>query len=611
MTNFMRACLISLPCLSIGSGSEAREPAARRGSADLTSLDWTLELNSETLRRDKQGRTYAEVPASPELSFTNGLTVEAWINADRPASEGLQTIVSKWTTRDAFDRFAAFDASRTSGLNTAGFLGAVFDGRYIYFSPQHDLERRSGKVLRYDTHRPLDDPGAYTGYDAENTAGLDTRGYYGACFDGWYIYFVPRYDGQQLHSRVLRYDTQSEFTKRQSWDAHDAELAVSHQGVAFDGQFIYFASGYDQDGRASGIVLRYDTTGGFHKVESWSMYNTETIGGDTLPTANFDGAAFDGRFIYFVPLDHGVVVRYDSHAPFSDSCSWAAWDVRPLGVKWCVGSVFDGRYLYLVPYGETKVVVRYDTRGEFQAANSWQAYDATDTGGLFTTGYDGGAFDGRYVYFIPFWDARGRWHSNFLRYDTQEAFESAAAWTSADAANTNEIRTVGYNGGAFDGRYLYCAPWHDFTGYPEKILGHGRVLRYDTVGDGGSFSLRWSDYGHNGGLCAAVPGPSFVINTRQGARSVAAHRCFAAGPHYLAGTYDGNTVRLYIDGELIAQREASGKIVSNETPITIGRIHAGEGYFAGVIQRVRISRQAKRAETILETYRQGINSSRR
>ena len=607
MMNFTRVCLSLLPCLALGCGSESREAAPRRASTELTSDDWTWELNPEILRCDRQGRTYSEIPQSPELNFTNGLTVEAWINADRPASEGLQSIVSKWATRKAFDRFAAFDASRTSGLNTAGFLGAVFDGQYIYFSPQHDLKRRSGKVLRYDTHRPFEDPAAYTGYDAENTSGLNTRGYYGACFDGRYVYFVPRHDGQQHHSRVLRYDTKSEFIDRQSWDAHDAELAVSHQGVAFDGRFIYFAPGYYQDGRASGLVLRYDRTGGFHEVESWATYNTETIEGDMLPTANFDGAAFDGRFIYFIPLDHGVVVRYDSRASFSDSRSWAAWDVRSLGVKRCVGSVFDGRYLYLVPYGETKVIVRYDTRGEFQAASSWQNYDAQDTGGRFTTGYDGGAFDGRYVYFIPFWDDRGTWHCNFLRYDTQGAFESADAWSSVDAANTNEIKTVGYNGGAFDGRYLYCAPWHDFTGYPERILGHGRVLRYDTVGDGGSFSLRWSDSGHNGGLCAAVPGPSFVINTQQGARSVAAHHSVAAGPHYIVGTYDGHTVRLYIDGQLEAQREATGEIISNETPVTIGRIHAGEGYFAGVIRRVQISNQVKSAETILGIYKRGID----
>ena len=42
---------------------------------------------------------------------------------------------------------------------------------------------------------------------------------------------------------------------------------------------------------------------------------------------------------------------------------------------------------------------------------------------------------------------------------------------------------------------------------------HGKILRYDTLGTNGAFSLRYCDYGHNGGLCAAVPGPSFLVNT--------------------------------------------------------------------------------------------------
>ena len=66
--------------------------------------------------------------------------------------------------------FAAFDASWTDGLHSAGYFGAVFDGRYVYFSPEQiksggrgaDNKRtvydddQHGVVLRYDTHAPFE-----------------------------------------------------------------------------------------------------------------------------------------------------------------------------------------------------------------------------------------------------------------------------------------------------------------------------------------------------------------------------------------------------------------------------------------------------------------------
>ena len=50
------------------------------------------------------------------------------------------------------------------------------------------------------------------------------------------------------------------------------------------------------------------------------------------------------------------------------------------------------------------------------------------------------------------------------------------------------------------------------------------MLRYDTVGTRGAFSLRFSDLGHNGGLNAALPGSRFLVNTEHGPVSAAANR---------------------------------------------------------------------------------------
>jgi len=115
------------------------------------------------------------------------------------------------------------------------------------------------------------------------------------------------------------------------------------------------------------------------------------------------------------------------------------------------------------------------------------------------------------------------------------------------------------------------------------------VLRCDTLGRGGAFSLRYGDYGHNGGLCAAAPGPSFLINTDQGVRSVAAYRRLAPGAHHLAGVYDGRSLSLYVDGELAARREASGRLVECGVEVTVGELSGGSARFEGTVERARIT----------------------
>ena len=271
--------------------------------------------------------------------------------------------------------------------------------------------------------------------------------------------------------------------------------------------------------------------------------------------------------------------------------------------EWSVHPSHDGRYVYYVPYGDNPVVVRYDVEKEFTEKGSWSAYAIAQTEGLRTMGFDGAAFDGRYVYFVPFYDGGKDFHGTALRYDTQGDFLAPDSWRAFDAGSTDGLATKGYNGGAFDGRFLYLAPWHDGKEYPPKIEGHGRVLRYDTVGENGSFSLRYADCGHNGGLCAALPGPRFIVNTDHGAVSVAANRILEPGVHHVAGVYDGRRIGLFIDGELANEREASGAIQTNGVPIVVGRIADGTGVFKGKIRHARISDTARSEAWIATEYR--------
>ena len=158
------------------------------------------------------------------------------------------------------------------------------------------------------------------------------------------------------------------------------------------------------------------------------------------------------------------------------------------------------------------------------------------------------------------------------------------------------MHTTAYNAGAFDGRFIYTAPWR---GDRDGEHAHGRVLRYDTLGADGSFSLRFCDFGHNGGLNAALLGPSFVVNTDGGPVSVAAHRPLNAGDHHLAGIYDGHHIRLYVDGILAAERAAAGRpLQQTDVPVDIGHLAGGSARFTGSISEIYLAAQAHGAEWV-------------
>jgi hypothetical protein len=67
--------------------------------------------------------------------------------------------------------------------------------------------------------------------------------------------------------------------------------------------------------------------------------------------------------MYFVPNSASLLARYDTTASVSAGASWATFELK--GVSSSVygynGAIFDGRYMYLVPFA-TSVVMRFDAR---------------------------------------------------------------------------------------------------------------------------------------------------------------------------------------------------------------------------------------------------------
>jgi hypothetical protein len=393
------------------------------------------------------------VDAGGSTTPDTGSPVDAQIT-DAGAADASDADTTVYSDMTSATFWSAFD---TKGLGTGTFEGAAFDGRYVYFVPS--INSVGGVVARYDTQASFGSAGSWTTFDT-TTVNAGAKGFVGGVFDGRYVYFIPTTNGAP-DGIVARYDTQASFSDGASWSTFDTTTvdatAKGFYGGTFDGRYLYLVPG------TNGAVARYDTQGASFNDggASWTTFDTTTLDGGAAK--GFAGAAFDGQYVYFVPIFNGafdgIVTRYDTKASFAAGASWTTFDTTTVNAnaKAFAGAAFDGRYLYLVPDNNGGTVARYDTQAAFATAASWSTFDTTTLGpDAGARGFIGAAFDGRYVYLVPFFN--GAADGVVARHDTKGTFTAAASWSTFDTT-TVDSGAKGFAGAAFDGRYVYFVPY--------------------------------------------------------------------------------------------------------------------------------------------------------
>ena len=247
--------------------------------------------------------------------------------------------------------YSFFDTT-TVNANSNGFAGAIFDGRYVYFVPFNG-GGWSGQITRYDTTLSFTSSGSYSIF---NTASVNANsgGFIGAVFDGRYIYFVPnRTSSFTNNGQVTRYDTTSSFTSSGSYSFFDTTTvnagSLGFWSGVFDGRYVYLIPANGINGQ----ITRYDTTLPFSSASSYTVFNTATVNANSR---SFYGAVFDGRYIYLIPVTNastysGQITRYDTTQNFTNSGSYTFFDTATVnsGSKGFLGGIYDGKYVYLVP----------------------------------------------------------------------------------------------------------------------------------------------------------------------------------------------------------------------------------------------------------------------
>jgi len=350
--------------------------------------------------------------------------------------------ILRYDTQAAFTAqtsWIVFFVSSAPFGSSGGFEGAVYDGRYVYFIPDESAgPTYTHLTIRYDTTLPFNATTSWTQFDMSTLAdsGAPIAGYAGGTFDGTYVYYAPRANDAGPFGRVARYDTRGagidagdaatpNFDNAANWSLFDlttlpstqstsTTIAVGFFGAMYDGTWVYFvpqlndAFGGVIRGGESSIVARVKASDPLQTSSSWQLYDMSAVSGEA---ADFIGAGFDGRYVYFVPQANQIVTRFDTTtSTMSSTSNWSQYDLAQILPPWDAtiprysGAVFDGRFMYFVPaVAGFGTLVRYDTTSTFTSDCAWSLTDLTAMtfDGLVPQGMVGAIFDGQYVYLVP------------------------------------------------------------------------------------------------------------------------------------------------------------------------------------------------------------------
>lgn len=267
------------------------------------------------------------------------------------------------------------------------------NGRYFYIAPYDGTSKY--KLVRIDALA------AETAFDASCVASYDLSaldadafGFTGAVWCAGAVYLIPSYNVLPAKGLAVRYDESGSFTSLSSYQKFDMTqggLYPRARGFSLggtDGRYIYYApwdAGDAAPGDISGLIVRYDTsTNDFEDAGGWEYYDLETH--STNPTKGLSGGTFDGRYMYFAPvevtrngLDGFLFCRFDTSIGLGLSHE-ASWEFVRLDTLWpeALGyyeAAYDReRYVMFNCFGHGVQLV-YDTTLAFTSQSSWTAVD--------------------------------------------------------------------------------------------------------------------------------------------------------------------------------------------------------------------------------------------
>ncbi len=422
--------------------------------------------------------------------------------------------------------------SEVPGSKVRGFAFGCHDGTYLYPAPCYlTASSFHGRVLRYDARLPFENADSWELYDISNLNTPKAGGFHGAFVAGQHVYYVPLWQvGSSpvtMGCVATRYNRALSFSNSGAWEFFNMATktldvngrAISPKGYVmgdYDGQRYVYYFPWDNiygAGGHHGILGRYDTLGDFDDPASWDFVDMTKFSGYSN-AKGFHGGCYANGYLYLAPhaLSYdpftfsGLAVQYNTNAAIGSQNSYKKFDIttKHLGANSFYGAAFDGRYVWYAPYinliDNPCVVARYDTTnandpaGGFASGDNWEVLDMITLysymyGGTVAVGYAGCFFDGRWVWFAPFYDDTLATHIGMIaRFDTKynDGIDDVKAWSFLDLRNVNDGLN-GFHGVVCHGGYAYLIPDEGNAGY------HGNFAKIDCF-------MKGAQYGSKAGM---------------------------------------------------------------------------------------------------------------
>jgi hypothetical protein len=419
----MKSLATFLSLVVLGCGSPAGSPSNAESDAGRSDGD----LSDARVKLDSGHRPEASVEAAPPS------------DAPPPKDVAPPPSYNDWTDPGLWESVAwpiPIDVDTT-----------VFDGRYLYVG-QDDDGNGGAAIFRYDSTLPFATKSSWSFVELfpGNIASTGVSAVAGGVvyFEADFASGIPVEDQSFLEAYVP-----SATYKATSWVASGLETCsvcvnAGTTTAGSDGTAAYFAFGSDE---GHGL-LRV-------KGSAASTLDFTVDGGaDLFPAAS--GTAFDGTHLYFIAGQTGF--RLPVASPFALGSLEAFDPAALLGISaselGLVRAAFDGRYVYFVPGSlEEPTLVRYDPKGSLSDPGSWSKMDASSVlPANFTL--NAVTFDGRYLYLVGQAYQSGMYSLVLARFDSTRVWTDPSAWSLTPGL---PMPPVAFESAAFDGQYLYFA----------------------------------------------------------------------------------------------------------------------------------------------------------
>jgi hypothetical protein len=195
----------------------------------------------------------------------------------------------------------------------------------------------------------------------------------------------------------------------------------------------------------------------------------------------------------------------------------------------------------------------------------------------------------------PMFGPEGRSGKSVI-YDTYRGFTESNAWEVFDLQSLDEQLT-GFEGGVFDGQYVYFAPMNFEN-------AHGKMPRYrSTPKNGLSYALVYNQNSSSFGSVLQRPTFQVGTESGLRTVSLANEMNLADGNwHQILATYDGSALKIYVDGVLnnSAKYATPADLSVNDADIGIGAEVGSLNSFDGFIDKVSIWNVALNDQDILQ-----------